>query len=733
MPLSRKDFSDEVIDEAISINLNDMNLEERHLAKGYTIDAPDSKDLDDGINLRKVGDKYIAEVSIADVTSFIKFNSALYNSALDRLETIYLPNGKIPMLPYVISEDQLSLLPDGLRPAITFFITITKTGEIEHLEMKETTFRNIKKTSYREFDYIVSNDINSEHHEIFSDILNVAEILILKRRSKGALAIYDLKRGIYTNEEGIVKSMTKQTSFKGNLVVQEFSLLANMAVAWYFANADIPFLFRNHTTKQSSPDRSEIIDQMNKSILDPKLFVSLQDRTQLWFNRAEYSPKVIGHFGLNEPVYAHITSPLRRFADIVNHFIIKAHIKGDKGPFEFDELADVAEDINRGLRRDIVDKSDYFKMKTRKESKSLLKKILDSELETINDSNYINLLRAAVNSDSISDKFKESIYTRLSSSNLSLIMLYIILFKSDRSIELWREISMHIIQYLSESKGLVYQLLNILSQKEIIKDFSVEIDEQEGYFSVSSSALYDDESYVTHQPCTAIRKKDAVNKSAYELLQLMLGINIKSSKLEAENATDGLNVRFEAGLTDNPDNPHEFGINTQENHVGKLLELCMITPNLNHPKYEFKITGQSHAPVINCEAEIVCGDLTIKTSAVASSKKEAKQLATGKILDELNNQNLLIIDTPQKSKPTIAQNYIGKVNELCIKLNLMEPEYQFSQSGMMHSLTFSCIMTIKTKGQIKEFAADASTKKEAKHKAAELCYNYLKNTFQQIL
>ena len=171
-------------------------------------------------------------------------------------------------------------------------------------------------------------------------------------------------------------------------------ILTNKTLAWYCAKNEIPILYRNHSVRQSAPGRSDILNQINTALLNSQYLESLRNRSVLSFNRAKYSPYVEGHYGLNEPVYSHFTSPIRRLADLINHHMLKAWIHKDENLFKFNELIDLSEHIHQ-VNNEIRIRSNMFKQLARTESQNLRKSSVEL-LSEMNPDTFTAVLRKAI-------------------------------------------------------------------------------------------------------------------------------------------------------------------------------------------------------------------------------------------------------------------------------------------------------------------------------------------------
>ena len=340
-------ISDAAYNELKSLKFPSNYFKDKPKVSGYTIDGPESKDLDDGIDFQKHGDNYLLQVSIADVTSLVKPDSEIFKEALRRTETRYYLGGNRSMLPRMLAESKLSLLPRSKNPAITFEIELSPQADILDFKFYESVFKNKRRLCYDEFDKIIESSESDPDYLKFNEMAVFTDMMLEKRRNSGALAIYDLKKGIYTDEEGRIVPLNKERAHVSNIVIQEFMIITNKALAIFCAENNIPLLYRNHTVRMTAPDRKEIFEQINLALMNSKYLNSLRERSRLWFNRATYGLALQGHYGLNEPAYTHITSPIRRVADLINHFSLKAFLHKEEPAFGIDEIQEMAKSINK--------------------------------------------------------------------------------------------------------------------------------------------------------------------------------------------------------------------------------------------------------------------------------------------------------------------------------------------------------------------------------------------------
>ena len=342
--------------------MDNITDNKRIRTEGITIDGPRARDLDDAFWLEEKGDGYILHVSIADVGYNIKADSFIDIEARKRCFTRYLKHANLPMFPHKYSEGVLSLLHGKNRPAITISIPIDSLGETKTPTIRKTVLKNKAKLSYEKAALIMES-AKHQYNEVLKNSHDLAQLLFRKRRKSGAITIYSLHNRLTTTEEGLVKMISPEDAFNSHILIQEFMILTNQIVAVFFANNNIPGLFRNHTSKAISPDRNLLLSDVNNVINlgDIGRIETLVERFALIFNKAEYSPIIKGHFSLNLPAYMHITSPIRRFADLVNIRQLSAFISNKKLPYSMSELVEIGKHINDVALAYKEEKNEYFR------------------------------------------------------------------------------------------------------------------------------------------------------------------------------------------------------------------------------------------------------------------------------------------------------------------------------------------------------------------------------------
>ncbi len=318
-------------------DLKNLDFGSRKIVKGFTIDSQTSRDLDDAIWVETQGDRAIVQVHIADPTEAIPLDSPLDQGIRKRISSLYLPGKTIPMIPAELSESQLSLLEGEPRLSITVEVKLNRIGEIESVEVFESCFTSLAKLSYEKAEAI-SQDIEHELYLPVNQAQLWAKILNHKRAKQGAMAGI-IKGKFYLDEDGSLNEI----SYKSQVLVAEYMILANFAVGSWLAENSVLGIYRNHRPQEGV--ETEAVQQMfseSSTVFPPQLGYLLA--------KATYGRESKGHYALALPHYLHFTSPLRRWADFLVHRCLKAYLKGESTPYSSAEIDQFAEEINEFQR-----------------------------------------------------------------------------------------------------------------------------------------------------------------------------------------------------------------------------------------------------------------------------------------------------------------------------------------------------------------------------------------------
>jgi len=333
-----------------------------------TIDGSDAKDLDDAISIRKnSNNNFILGVHIADVSYFISKTKYLYNEAYQRGTSTYFLNKVIPMLPEKLSNDLCSLNPNSDKLTISCIVEIDNEGSIINYSIVPSIINSNYRLTYNYVnEFINSNEkINDPLlKETLNNALNLSSILQKKFKNQGKINFAPSELKIKTNDNGNVIDINKRSGTSSEKLIENFMVLANSVVASLFSNKKIEFIYRIHEKPKNEKmiqfslfaskynaefnatnSTSEYIESFNDSIKKSEYAHILEKELIKAMEKAIYSTKNIGHFGLGIENYTHFTSPIRRFPDLIVHLLIREiffNKKNNKTLSIFDDLDEFA-------------------------------------------------------------------------------------------------------------------------------------------------------------------------------------------------------------------------------------------------------------------------------------------------------------------------------------------------------------------------------------------------------
>ncbi len=324
-----------------------------------TIDPDDAKDFDDALSLETDKDgNFVLGVHIADVSFYVKENSALDREAYKRGTSVYLVNGVIPMLPERLSNDLCSLRPNVDRPAYSIFMTVTPRGVLKDYAIEETVIRSSRRFTYEEVQSIIEAG-KGDQADLLLNLHKLSQTLLRKRLREGSIDFETPEVKFKLDETDKPVEIVKKLRLDAHRLVEECMLLANRTVARHISGGAArgdrkraddaqPFIYRIH----AAPERDRLrelaafVSGFGYTLnIDGKgISKSLQTLLKVVHGTAEeniinqvtlrsmmkavYSEKNAGHFGLGFPHYTHFTSPIRRYPDLIVHRLLKEYAAG---------------------------------------------------------------------------------------------------------------------------------------------------------------------------------------------------------------------------------------------------------------------------------------------------------------------------------------------------------------------------------------------------------------------
>lgn len=381
-------FPDDVLAEAEAAEPVELGDREdlRHLPL-FTIDPADARDRDDAICALPDpdGDGHIVWVAIADVAHYVRPGSKLDREAKNRGNSTYFPDRVVPMLPDALSGDLCSLHGGVERPCVALRVVLDKNGVKKSHRFTRGLMKSPAALSYHQAQAAIDgapDEVTTPILETALKPLWAAYEAAKKARDKRQPLHLDLpERQIVLSDEGVVTSVAFRDRFDAHKLVEEFMVMANVCAAETLEKAKADFIYRVH--EEPSPEKMESLHETVQSV--GMVLAKGQRLTTAQLNRlldaaaggehaelinmivlrsmtqAYYGPKNMGHFGLNLQRYAHFTSPIRRYSDLIVHrALIKAHGWGDDGitPQEVESLEATAEHISQTERRSMLAERD---------------------------------------------------------------------------------------------------------------------------------------------------------------------------------------------------------------------------------------------------------------------------------------------------------------------------------------------------------------------------------------
>jgi ribonuclease R len=329
-----------------------------------TIDGETARDFDDAVAIERDGDGYLLYVHIADVSHYVDEGGTVDMEARRRATSVYFPDRVIPMLPKALSEELCSLRPGEDRPVMTVEMRIDARGLVTGAEFYPSLIRSSERMTYTAVAGII------EHHDeavmeryaplvdTFETMEELAMLLRAQRLDRGSLDFDLPEPEVMLDATGRPEAILKAERNRAHMLIEDFMIAANEAVAGYLEGAGAACVYRIH--EEPDPGKVDTLLGMARVMLrlppsrrpkglhglvkavkgsdveDVIMFQALRSMKQ-----ARYSTENVGHYGLASECYCHFTSPIRRYPDLIVHRLLKATLAGSGGLHErnLEELA----------------------------------------------------------------------------------------------------------------------------------------------------------------------------------------------------------------------------------------------------------------------------------------------------------------------------------------------------------------------------------------------------------
>jgi ribonuclease R len=350
-----KTFGREVKEEAKQdrIDLRDLNL--------VTIDGADARDFDDAVYCEPSGNGFRLLVAIADVSHYVEKGSPLDKQAIRRGTSVYFPDRVVPMLPEVLSNGLCSLKPKVDRLCMVCEMRVSADGKVSRSKFYQAVMRSSARLTYGQVNDLLTGKpqkkIPGALRKDIQRLHDVYKLFAKNRGRRGAIELDIPQTRINVDKHGAVTSISATPRNDAHRLIEECMIAANVQAAKFLRKHRVAGLYRVHA--KPDPDRFEELRQyllgLGLKVPHPehvqpgqlnKLIDRVKDRPDSVaismallrsMSHAEYTPKNIGHFGLALDAYAHFTSPIRRYPDLLVHRAIRHILNGGKaGNYGYD-------------------------------------------------------------------------------------------------------------------------------------------------------------------------------------------------------------------------------------------------------------------------------------------------------------------------------------------------------------------------------------------------------------
>ena len=345
-----------------------------------TIDGADARDFDDAVWAEKDGEGWHLIVAIADVSWYVRAGKPLDREAFNRGNSVYFPDRVVPMLPEALSNGLCSLVPNEDRGCLAVHMWIDKDGNLKRHEFVRGIMRSAARLTYEQVEAAWTGSPDRITEPLLKDVIaplyGAFDALQGARVRRGTIDLELPERKVVIDKRGHVTAIEPVQRLDSHRLIEEFMIAANVAAAEALERQDAPCIYRVHDrpSQEKMEGLRETLAPLGikvsmGQVVKPHLFQRIVSqasgkpdmavvsmavlRSQA---QAEYNPYNIGHFGLALRRYAHFTSPIRRYSDLLVHrSLIAAYGLGDDGlvPEDGDRFPELGKHISFTERRAI--------------------------------------------------------------------------------------------------------------------------------------------------------------------------------------------------------------------------------------------------------------------------------------------------------------------------------------------------------------------------------------------
>jgi exoribonuclease-2 len=277
-----------------------------------TIDSEFTRDIDDALSLERVGADDQVGIHITDVATFLNGHEDIFQEAMSRATSIYLPDQRIPMIPPALSEGTCSLVAGEKRRAFSFLVRVNSEGKVLEYEITPSITQVERRLSYESVDQLLE-----EEDEELTRLRQIADKLFRRRAESGVFFIPRPERVVRVGRDREISIFKRDRESPSQKMVSEFMILANSLAALFLKERGIPAIYRGQMEPREKIPPVEKFDPLQAY------------RLRRVMNRVEVSTRPLRHSGLGAEAYLTLTSPIRRFYDLLIEKQILGALRGN--------------------------------------------------------------------------------------------------------------------------------------------------------------------------------------------------------------------------------------------------------------------------------------------------------------------------------------------------------------------------------------------------------------------
>jgi ribonuclease R len=488
--------------------------------------------------------------------------------------------------------------------------TVDDAGEVAVPTVSPGRLAQAHAVGFGDVANVLSNPEHQLHH-VLDDAHKLARVLLARRQSMGALAIYDLLHGWATTEEGKIVELAESERNAGYMIVQELMIAANESAARWAAERDIALLFRNHSAGRV--ERDDVAAWLDVAEDESRL-PAAQQHLATMLRPAVYEPVARGHFGLNLPAYTHVTSPLRRYPDLVNQRILMAAAAGRPSPYRLETLDETAAAVNLRYEAARAKKARRFRDAAGRATRG---ELVSQSYRELDDSAFGKVVRMAAGEQRYSQPLAEEIERRLETDRLLPRDAVPILF--DAAVDAWQPTRERLMMWLMDAPEHALTVLSMYAQQ-----IQARLRWDERSVGSVTQPIFEVAAHLGESSAVcrvAPSKKAARQQAALAMIALRCALADPSRDLKPDVVT--------------PEKPARI-IPDGHPPVSAVNELAQ-TGMLANLTWEFASAGSAHEPLHTCTVSAIVAEQSEVVEATASgeTKSAAKAAAAAALLPQL--------------------------------------------------------------------------------------------------